>query len=94
MTEDYSISDALDELENLEAGDHFDYNNVLRTLEESDLMFEARNIYHDSVGFLERWFVADSNGDLRELAVIDGMTSGVMVRTTSNVKDGLIEAMR
>jgi len=83
-TEQMTVSDVVQKLKQLTTGDPISYGHLTRTLERGDIDFESREIYHDSVGFLERWFI---DGD--EIMVIDGMSSPVMVRSImfDNVKD-------
>jgi hypothetical protein len=75
-TEQMTVSDAIQRLKQLVPGDPILYGELTRALGKADIDFEARGIYHDSVGFLERWLI---DGD--EIVVIDGMSSHVMVRT-------------
>jgi hypothetical protein len=76
-------------LRDLAPGDPLEYNLLISELEQSGLTFYTRNIYTDSVGFLERWFVEDE-----EIAVIDGLSSPVMIRTTEAVRDETPEVLR
>lgn len=64
-------------LQQLSPGDHIAYGDLIQKLEKSDLEFKAENIYSDSVGFLERWFIEE-----QEIAVIEGTAvSDIIVRT-------------
>jgi len=75
-TQQMAVSDVVQKLKQLTTGDPITYGEMTRALERADIDFESRDIYHDSVGFLERWFI---DGD--EIMVIDGMSSPVMVRS-------------
>jgi len=55
-------------------GDQILYNELFEALRRSELEFEREDIYNDSTGFLERWFV-DS-----EPMVIDCLRDGPYVR--------------
>lgn len=75
-------NDLRQRLQNLEAGDFLEYSQLFEELEESDISFETKSLYHDSVGWLESWRL----GELGEI-VIDAMNGDPMVRKAQHVEE-------
>lgn len=74
-------SELLDKFKELDAGDFIEYNDICKLIDKT-ANAEQRNIYTDSVGFLES---VELEG--QQIAVIDGMnTGGIMVRQVDRNK--------
>lgn len=71
---DMSKEELKQELMDYGEGDAILYNELYEALVQSELEFERRDIYNDSTGFLERWFIDD------EPMVIDCLRDGPYVR--------------